>query len=145
MCARILLALFSAVPLPKWRYFIFAKIIIYWMAAFGMLGWVLHRTGGAGPILSYPSSVTGSDYSWTVVQFVFYFLNQSSSYISNAADFSRSATKPRDPLIGHLITFPIANLVNTIVGLMILGSSVPLFGKVDSPSPILVLVLIISM
>lgn len=65
------------------------------------------------------------------MEFVFYFLNQSSSYISNAADFSRSATKPRDPLIGHLITFPIANLVNTIVGFIILGSSVILFGEVS--------------
>ncbi|CAK7220270.1 hypothetical protein SCUCBS95973_004102 [Sporothrix curviconia] len=126
---RIVLCLFSAVPIPRWRYFVYMKIVIYWAATFGLLGWVLHQTGGAGPILSYPASVTGSEYAWTMVQFVFYFLNQSSSYISNAADFSRYATKPRDPLLGHLITFPIANLVNTIVGFIILGSSVPLFGE----------------
>ncbi|CAK7199272.1 hypothetical protein SEUCBS139899_001947 [Sporothrix eucalyptigena] len=125
----LVLCLFSAVPVPRWRFFVYIKIVIYWAATLGLLGWVLHQTGGAGPILSYPASVTGSKYAWTMVQFVFYFLNQSSSYISNAADFSRYATKPRDPLVGHLITFPIANLVNTIVGFIILGSSVPLFGE----------------
>lgn len=103
---------------------------MYWIAAFGMLGWVLHRTGGAKPILDYPSSVTGSEYAWTMIQFIFLFLNQSTAYISGGSDFSKLATKPRDPILGHLITFPIANLVNSIMGLIILGSSVPLFGEV---------------
>lgn len=127
---RIILGAFCSIPLPKWRFAIYAKIVIYWVTALALLGWVLKRTGGAGPILSYPSSVTGSEYSWTMVQFFFYFLNQSSSYISNAGDFSKSANTPRDPIIGHIVCFPIANLANTIVGFIILGSSVPLFGEV---------------
>lgn len=48
------------------RWLFFVKSIFAIVAAFAMLGWAVN-TGGAGPIFSQPSSLSGSAKSWAWV------------------------------------------------------------------------------
>ena len=48
----------------KMRWLFFVKSIVAIIAAFALLGWTVHKAGGAGPVFSQHSKLQGSAKSW---------------------------------------------------------------------------------
>ena len=101
-------ALFLSIP--KWRLLIRLKLIAYVLSSVGMLALALKVAGGIGDTFTAPSQVHGSAKAWMIVQFTLLAAAGCSTFASNASDWQRNATKPRDPIIGQIVGFPLSNV-----------------------------------
>lgn len=125
---------FLVVPVPKMKILVYIKFVVYWVAAFGMLGWTvaLARNSGGTSALSEGSTISGSTKAWVVARFFWLGLASCGTFISNAADFQRYARKPNDTVIGQVVSFPLSNILIAIVGNVIAASSKGIFGQVSA-------------
>ncbi|KIW49421.1 hypothetical protein PV05_11101 [Exophiala xenobiotica] len=120
---------FLVIPVPKMKSLVYAKLIMFVISALSMLGWTVGKAGGLGPIASQGSTVHGNEKSWLIVRFLMLGAANCATFASNASDFQRYAPRPKDPILGNLVGFPIANLLVAIVGNIVGASSQVIFGE----------------
>jgi NCS1 family nucleobase:cation symporter-1 len=109
---------------------VYAKVAVYFCAAFAMLGWTVSLAGGSLKSLNAPSKIQGTEKSFLIFKFLFLGLASCGTFISNASDLQRYTTKPNDVLIGQIVSFPLSNFLVAILGNLIASSSKEIFGEV---------------
>lgn len=109
--------LFWAVCIPplflsvrKWPILIKVKLVAYFLSCIGMLALSLVAADGVGDTLTRKGSVSGSARAWLIVRFTLLATASCATFASNAADWMRNSTKPRDPIIGQVFGFPLSNV-----------------------------------
>ncbi|KGO51334.1 Permease, cytosine/purine, uracil, thiamine, allantoin [Penicillium expansum] len=120
---------FLVVPVPKMKSLVYIKVVVYFGAAFAMLGWTVSLAGGSLKTINAPSKVHGSEKSFLIFRFLFLGLASCGTFISNASDLQRYARKPNDVLIGQFISFPLSNFLVAILGNLIASASKAIFGE----------------
>ncbi|CAG8180352.1 unnamed protein product [Penicillium salamii] len=120
---------FLVVPVPKMKSLVYAKVAVYFAAAFAMVGWTVSLAGGSLKSLNAPSAIQGTEKSYLIFKFLFLGLASCGTFISNAADLQRYARKPNDVLIGQIIGFPLSNFLIAILGNLIASASKAIFGE----------------
>lgn len=126
----IITCTFLVIPIPKMRSLVYIKLIVFIISAISMLVWTVVKAGGLGVVVRQPGTATGSTKAWLIVRFFFLACANCATYGSNASDFQRYAKKPRDPILGNVVGFPLSNLVVSIVGNLVGASSQVIFGEV---------------
>lgn len=86
--------------------------------------------GGSLKSINAPSEIKGTEKSYLIFKFLFLGLASSGTFISNASDLQRYATKPNDVLIGQFVSFPLSNFLVAILGNLIASASKAIFGEV---------------
>ncbi|GAA5926418.1 uncharacterized protein JCM15063_000271 [Sporobolomyces koalae] len=114
----------------RWSILVYAKMIVFTLSAAGMIALGVHSAGGAGPVVSSPSKVHGSEKAWLIVRFILTSAASCSTFASNAADWQRNARRPNDPILGQLIGFPLANFIVQSIGMLIASTSAGVYGEV---------------
>jgi NCS1 family nucleobase:cation symporter-1 len=111
---------------------VYVKVVVYFAAAFAMVGWTVSLAGGLLKTLNAPSEVKGTEKSYLIFKFLFLGLASCGTFISNASDLQRYATKPNDVLIGQIVSFPVSNFLIAVLGNLIASASKAIFGEVCS-------------
>ncbi|KAL5319416.1 hypothetical protein ACEPPN_012468 [Leptodophora sp. 'Broadleaf-Isolate-01'] len=126
----LLTCCFLVIPVPKMKSLVYIKLGVFVISAVAMLAWTVTKAGGIGDVAKQPGTAKGSERSWLIVRFLLLGAANCATFASNAADFQRYATKPRDVIAGNLLGFPISNLIVSIVGNLVGASSQIVFGEV---------------
>ena len=95
-----------------------------------LLGYMLHRAGGFGPMLSVPSKfATRSSF----LHFFFPSLTAMVGYWAtlslNIPDFTRYAKKQEDQIVGQAIGLPVAMVLYSFIGIAVTSASTVVFGE----------------
>lgn len=98
----------------QWPILIKIKLVAYILSCIGMLSLALTAADGVGDTLTRPGSVSGSARAWLIVRFTLLATASCATFASNAADWMRNATKPKDPIVGQIFGFPMSNVSFTI-------------------------------
>ncbi|KIW45449.1 uncharacterized protein PV06_03841 [Exophiala oligosperma] len=120
---------FLVIPVPKMRALVYVKLIVFVISAVAMLGWTVGKAGGLGPVASQGSTIHGSEKSWLIVRFLMLGAANAATFASNASDFQRYAPRPKDPILGNLVGFPLANFLVCVIGNIVGASSQVIFGE----------------
>lgn len=112
-----------ATPVRKWPILIKIKLAAYFLSCIGMLAMALVAADGVGDTLTRRGPAQGAERVWLIVRFTLLATASCATFVSNAADWQRNATKPRDPIIGQILGFPFSNFITTLVGLIVAASS----------------------
>ena len=96
--------------MPKWPLLIRIKLIAYVLSTIGMLAMALHASGGVGDTLTAKAKVHGSEKAWLIVRFTLLSAAGCSTFASNASDWQRNASRPKDPIWGQILGFPFSNV-----------------------------------
>jgi len=115
--------------MPKWRFLVWAKMFLFCASTAGMLGWAIVAGGGPGSIKLQGSTLTGSDKAWGIVRMILTSAAGCSTFASNAADFQRNATHPRDPIFGQIFGFPVSNFITQVFGMLVASTSSAVYGE----------------
>ncbi|GAA5951448.1 hypothetical protein JCM3765_005938 [Sporobolomyces pararoseus] len=126
----ILTGLMLLLDVRRWSILVYAKLIIFTLSAAGMIALGVHSAGGAGPVVSSPSQIHGSEKAWLIVRFILTSAASCSTFASNAADWQRNARKPNDVIIGQIVGFPLANFIVQSIGMLIASTSAGVYGEV---------------
>ncbi|KAK9342067.1 permease for cytosine/purines, uracil, thiamine, allantoin-domain-containing protein [Lipomyces starkeyi] len=125
----LITCLFLVIPVPKMRVLVYAKLVVFVVSAFAMLGWCVGRAGGLGPVASHGSTVHGSEKAWLILRFLMLGAANCATFASNAADFQRYTKRPNGVILGNLLGFPVANLMVGLIGNIVGASSQNIFGE----------------
>lgn len=98
------------VPVRKWPILINIKLATYFISCIGMLAMALVASNGVGDTLTRRGPAQGSERVWLIVRFTMLATASCATFVSNAADWQRNATKPRDPIFGQIFGFPMSNV-----------------------------------
>jgi NCS1 family nucleobase:cation symporter-1 len=109
---------------------VYIKVVVYFGAAFAMLGWTVSLAGGSLKSINAPSEIKGTEKGYLIFKFLFLGLASCGTFISNASDLQRYATKPNDVLIGQFVSFPLSNFLVAVLGNLIASASKAIFGEV---------------
>ncbi|KAJ5257677.1 hypothetical protein N7497_000637 [Penicillium chrysogenum] len=120
---------FLVVPVPKMKSLVYIKVVVYFGAAFAMLGWTVSLAGGSLKSINAPSEIKGTEKGYLIFKFLFLGLASCGTFISNASDLQRYATKPNDVLIGQFVSFPLSNFLVAVLGNLIASASKAIFGE----------------
>jgi nucleobase:cation symporter-1, NCS1 family len=95
-----------------------------------LLGFMLHRAGGFGPMLSAPSKFT------TTHGFLKFFLPSLTAMVGywatlslNIPDFTRYAKKQESQILGQAIGLPVAMVLYSFIGIAVTSASTVVFGE----------------
>lgn len=127
---RLINCAFLVVPVPKMKSLVYIKVVVYFGAAFAMLGWTVSLAGGSLKSINAPSEIKGTEKDYLIFKFLFLGLASCGTFISNASDLQRYATKPNDVLIGQFVSFPLSNFLVAVLGNLIASASKAIFGEV---------------
>ncbi len=122
-------ALLLMLDMPKWRFLVWAKLFLFAASTAGMLGWALVAGGGTKSLVLQGSTLTGSAKAWGIVRMILTSAAGCSTFASNAADFQRNATHPKDPIFGQLFGFPVSNLITQVFGMLVASTSSAVYGE----------------
>ncbi|CAF3543987.1 unnamed protein product [Fusarium graminearum] len=106
------------------------KVGVFFGATIAFVAWTLSLSGSVRKTLSEPSTVSGSEKSWMILKFFFLGLASCGTFITNAADLQRYATKPNDVIAGQVFSFPLSNFLVGVFGNVIAAASKSIFGEV---------------
>ncbi|KAM0420176.1 hypothetical protein ACHAPD_003745 [Fusarium lateritium] len=101
---------FLFVPVPRMKKLVHIKVGVFFSATIAFVAWTLSLSGSVHKTLSEPSTVSGSEKSWMILKFFFLGLASCGTFITNAADLQRYATKPNDVIAGQVIWNPLTTL-----------------------------------
>ncbi|KAF5576618.1 uracil permease [Fusarium pseudoanthophilum] len=121
---------FLFVPVPRMRKLVHIKVAVYFAATIAFVAWTLSASGSVRKTLSEPSTVHGSEKSWLILKFFFLGLASCGTFISNASDLQRYASKPNDVIAGQVFSFPMSNFLVGVFGNLIAAASKGIFGEV---------------
>jgi NCS1 family nucleobase:cation symporter-1 len=94
----------------QWPILIKIKLVAYFLSCVGMLALALTASDGVGDTLTKRGSVQGSERVWLIVRFTLLATASCATFASNAADWQRNSTKPKDPILGQIFGFPMSNV-----------------------------------
>ncbi|KAF5983413.1 uracil permease [Fusarium bulbicola] len=121
---------FLFVPVPRMRKLVHIKVAVYFAATIAFVAWTLSLSGSVRKTLSEPSTVKGTEKSWLILKFFFLGLASCGTFISNASDLQRYASKPTDVIAGQVFSFPMSNFLVGVFGNLIAAASKGIFGEV---------------
>ncbi|KAM5362045.1 hypothetical protein ACJA88_014198 [Fusarium oxysporum] len=121
---------FLFVPVPRMRKLVHIKVAVYFAATIAFVAWTLSLSGSVRKTLTEPSTVKGSEKSWLILKFFFLGLASCGTFISNASDLQRYASKPNDVIAGQVFSFPMSNFLVGVFGNLIAAASKGIFGEV---------------
>ncbi|KAF5672622.1 uracil permease [Fusarium circinatum] len=121
---------FLFVPVPRMRKLVHIKVAVYFAATIAFVAWTLSLSGSVRKTLSEPSTVEGTEKSWLILKFFFLGLASCGTFISNASDLQRYASKPTDVIAGQVFSFPMSNFLVGVFGNLIAAASKGIFGEV---------------
>lgn len=120
---------FLVIPVPKMKVLVYAKLVVFIISAFAMLGWTVSKAGGLGAVASQGSTVHGREKAWLIVRFIMLGASSCATFASNASDFQRYTKRPNAVILGNLLGFPLANFIVNIIGNIVCASSQRMFGE----------------
>jgi NCS1 family nucleobase:cation symporter-1 len=95
-----------------------------------LLGFMLHKAGGFGPMLSTPSKFTTTH---GFLKFFFPSLTAMVGYWAtlslNIPDFTRYAKKQESQIVGQAIGLPVAMVLYSFIGIAVTSASTVVFGE----------------
>jgi NCS1 family nucleobase:cation symporter-1 len=94
----------------QWPILIKIKLVAYFLSCIGMLALALTASDGVGDTLTKKGSATGSERVWLIVRFTLLATASCATFASNAADWQRNSSKPKDPILGQIFGFPMSNV-----------------------------------
>ncbi|KAF3766983.1 hypothetical protein M406DRAFT_345244 [Cryphonectria parasitica EP155] len=115
-------------PVHQIRHLFTVKAYFVPCAAIAFLIWAVVRAGGIGPVVSQPSTLSGSALGWEFVKGIMSSIANFATLIVNDPDFSRFARKPKDALWSQLFTIPIGFAVTSFIGIIVSSSSAVIYG-----------------
>lgn len=122
---------FLFIPVPRMKKLVHVKVGVFFGATIAFVAWTLSLSGSVRKTLSEPSTVSGSEKSWMILKFFFLGLASCGTFITNAADLQRYATKPNDVIAGQVFSFPLSNFLVGVFGNVIAAASKSIFGEVS--------------
>lgn len=126
-------------PVHKIRHLFTVKAYTVPVAGIAFLIWAVVRAGGAGPIVSQPATISGSELGWQFVKGVMSSIANFATLIVNDPDFSRFAIKPRDALWSQAITIPVGFALTSFIGIIVSSSSTVIYGGEPIWDPLMLL------
>jgi NCS1 family nucleobase:cation symporter-1 len=94
----------------QWPILIKIKLVAYFLSCIGMLALALTASDGVGDTLTKRGSAQGSERVWLIVRFTLLATASCATFASNAADWQRNSSKPKDPILGQIFGFPMSNV-----------------------------------
>lgn len=126
----VLMCLCLLVPIPNLKYFLYSKVLVFFISAVAMLAWTLSLAGGFNSsAVRIKHAPVGSERHWLLCRFVLLSWANCSTFIVNAADFQRYSKKPNNVIFGQVFGFPMANFVIGLIGIIVGTTSMTLFGE----------------
>jgi NCS1 family nucleobase:cation symporter-1 len=110
---------------------VYAKTVVFFLATIAYVVWISKVGGIDTSTLSQPSVSSGAGKKWLIIRFFFLGLASCGTFISNAADLQRYTRRPKDVLIGQIISFPLSNCLVGVLGNLIAVATTPAFGNVS--------------
>ncbi|KAK6856717.1 hypothetical protein PG995_006904 [Apiospora arundinis] len=126
----VFMAIFLPLPMiPPEKLQLPFRITFVMIAAtlFGMLGWSVHAAGGAGALMTTPSTLSGSALSWNAVYGLQSFLGAQSSGSLGQSDWTRYARSPKSALFGQVVTAPIFIVLTPVCGIIVTSAAATIF------------------
>ena len=123
---------FLFVPVPRMKNLVHIKVGVYYAATIAFVAWTLVLAGSIRKTVSEPATVHGSEKSWMILKFFFLGLASCGTFITNASDLQRYASKPNDVIAGQVFSFPMSNFLVGIFGNLIAAASKSIFGEVST-------------
>lgn len=129
--------LFWAVSLPfLWlpphslRYIFAAKSFITPVGAFAFLIWSVRKCDGnlSMGTLNGNSQLNSAATAWAVIRSIMSSMDNFSTLVLNAPDFSRFAKTPRSSMISQFVTIPICFAVISLLGIICVSAAYTLYG-----------------
>ncbi|KAM0198903.1 hypothetical protein ACHAQI_012242 [Fusarium lateritium] len=96
---RIINCAFLFIPVPRMKKLVHIKVAVYFAATIAFVAWTLSLSGSVHKTLAEPSTVKGSEKSWLILKFFFLGLASCGTFISNASDLQRYASRPNDVIV----------------------------------------------
>ncbi|KAH6968132.1 permease for cytosine/purines, uracil, thiamine, allantoin-domain-containing protein [Fusarium avenaceum] len=121
---------FLFIPVPRMKKLVHIKVGVYFAATIAFDAWTLSLSGSVRKTLAEPSTVNGSEKSWLILKFFFLGLASCGTFISNASDLQRYASRPNDVIAGQVFSFPMSNFLVGVFGNLIAAASKSIFGEV---------------
>ncbi|KAI6764094.1 hypothetical protein HG530_007883 [Fusarium avenaceum] len=121
---------FLFIPVPRMKKLVHIKVGVYFAATIAFVAWTLSLSGSVRKTLAEPSTVNGSEKSWLILKFFFLGLASCGTFISNASDLQRYASRPNDVIAGQVFSFPMSNFLVGVFGNLIAAASKSIFGEV---------------
>lgn len=113
----------------KLRYLFMVKSLCAIVAAFSLLGWVVHK-GGAGPIFNQTATVSGSTKSWTYLAGINVVVSSRTTLALNISDLTRYGTKP-SVTYWQALYIPIIYWIFSFMGIVIASAGNAIYGTVS--------------
>jgi NCS1 family nucleobase:cation symporter-1 len=110
---------------------VYVKTAVFFIATIAYVIWMSQVGGIDSSTLSQPSVSSGSGKKWLIIKFFFLGLASCGTFISNAADLQRYTRRPKDVLLGQIISFPVSNCLVGVLGNFIAVATTSAFGKVS--------------
>jgi NCS1 family nucleobase:cation symporter-1 len=128
---RMINCAFLFIPVPRMKKLVHIKVGVYFAATIAFVAWTLSLSGSVRKTLAEPATVHGSEKSWLILKFFFLGLASCGTFISNASDLQRYASRPNDVIAGQVFSFPMSNFLVGVFGNLIAAASKSIFGEVS--------------
>ena len=114
--------------LQKFFYVSSATIIIFLMA---LLIWSLATMGAAGfgDTISSHSAAQNLDVGWAIAFGIISTIGGIAAGILNQNDYARFTRRPRDAILGQLVSFPAASILCSIIGVLVTAATQKRYGE----------------
>ncbi|KAL3234309.1 Uridine permease [Nakaseomyces bracarensis] len=117
-------------PPHKLRYIFAIKSAITPFAAFGFLIWTLKKAHGHLALgnLNGGGKISSSVLAWSVIRSIMSALDNFSTLILNAPDFSRFAKTPKSSIYSQLFILPVCYAVISLIGILSASAAYRIYG-----------------
>ncbi|KAK7203033.1 permease for cytosine/purines, uracil, thiamine, allantoin-domain-containing protein [Myxozyma melibiosi] len=113
----------------RW-YFLF-KTCLTPICGFAIVGWIAHKMHGmpGENIFSEGSTVSGSKLTWAFMSALYSNMGGSSTYATNASDYSRY-TRKEYSILFQLVALPFSNILMAVLGVVGAAGSKKIYGEI---------------
>ncbi|KAK4686998.1 nucleobase:cation symporter-1, NCS1 family, partial [Tremellales sp. Uapishka_1] len=116
------------IPPRKMRWLFFIKSLFAVIASFALLGWAVHKAGGAGPIFHKGSTLKGSAKAWAWVASINIAISGKTTLALNMPDLARYARKSSD-VYWQMLFVPLIYFVFSFIGIVVASCGEVIYGK----------------
>jgi NCS1 family nucleobase:cation symporter-1 len=106
----------------------FIKSILAIVAAFALLGWSVKTAGGAGPIFSQRSTLSGSAKSWAWVYGLNIAIAGKTTLALNMPDLTRYSRRASDTY-WQMLFIPLVYFTFSLIGIIVASAGQVIYGK----------------
>ncbi|PBK99342.1 cytosine-purine permease [Armillaria gallica] len=132
MCSYFLYSViqlgFFCISPSRLRYFFVAKTVIVPAVSFGMMGYLVHKAGGGGPLISQKSTLSGSAYTSAWLLCFAAIQGNWATLACNSPDFTRYSKGTRSQLT-QLPAIPVCGLFIAVCGIVGASASQVVYGE----------------